>query len=634
MLPLLGALLAVALAPADEPWRGTPAAATHLGSYSSQLGARLSADGRLDTGALVARVVDLDAGKPLQPDAQRMGLGHTLVQQWNLRGDGFTGEGYAAAGATSVLGDTRLTAALRLMVTNEGDEHEEVRLALELRPGSAPDEARPLPSVPFSAGEHWSLDGEFVLRDGTVVAIARTPTAEVELFGDPASGDAVAARLVWHLDLPPGESRYVETTLVGPPSTDTVDEQAFRSTLRRRTYDTIAEELGWQAMFNGSFGRFHCADPRVRDAMVASVATLRLLGRANKRVRGFSDRPYGHPISDPALEPQMLGVLFEHRMGDIAVDYLSQLLAEAHERLEPLADGRRLAYLHGLARCVRLSSTGDDEQPLAQLIEEYLGSGIADGELAVDPWLDPDQVRQDLAAILQRSGRGGEEALPRFAWAETQAGSTDASFLAWRRALSEYDGDAAWAVCKGLLDRTTRRGFGSMTPGGEPDGRWALGTATLFREMLIGDHGDELHILPGAAYGMIEVMHDLESDYYPTRFGMLRLHEFHSSPRLMGGWLVLSTPRWPERILMHFPPGAGLRKLRGDPDGGTATVLDEQTVELAFLPTATRGLRFIVRRSAAAVAESAGIAGGGGSNDADGSADDADGVDDSDDDDG
>lgn len=592
---LLGALLLTASPTVDEPWRGVSPAAIHLGSYSSQLSARLGQDGSLDTGAVVARVLDLQAGRPLDSEDMHFGLGPTLWVQWNHEAGGYRVQAQAAANGASATGDVRLTAALRLLVESRSEQAEAIHLAVELSSGNDPGLPRPTPSLPFVAGETWSQDGALILRNDQVVAGWPSGSPELQILDRPSSPQDTAVRLSWAFTLPAGESRYVELFLSGAPSTEVINEDRWRTTLARNDYRTLAEELGWQSQFNGAFGKLRTAEPRFRDAMVAAVAQIRTLGVANKRVRSLTDRPYGQPASDAAVEAQMLGLLFEYGIDEISTEFLDELLNQGVERMQGLSLERRLMYLHGLARAVRLAGVDTRDLPMAALVLEFLLE--EPGELAVDPWLDPEHVRQDLLAVLERAGRGGAELMPRLHWGAVDPGSKQEQLQVVLRDLDKRDGAAAWAKLTALFDGLTRRGFGSLDPSGEPDGLFSLALGSVLREVLIDDHGEDLHFLPGACYGLLGIQNDVETDWMPCRWGIYKQQQYHTGPRLLGGWMHLNTAVWPKSIVMFFPPDAGLRKLKGEPDGGQVRVLDQRSVQLFLSPLAVRGLRFQVRRA-------------------------------------
>lgn len=588
-------LWAQALDGLDEPWKGVPLAAHHLGTYGSPLAARVTADGRIDTGAVVVRLVDLDTGAPITAERADFDAGPDLVLTWRHPGPGWRLRCQAVGGVVKASGDERFAGGLKLTLANQGGADAVGRLAVEFSAGG--EGLRPLPSRPWQAGETWALEGRVLLRGDAAVALLPSGGASAELAATPASADDVAARLPIEIAVPAGETRELSLLFAGPPAAPTRAEEAWRKHFASRNYDLIAEEARWQSDYAGSFGKLSSPEARLRHAMVASVATLRMLGAADRRVRSFSDRPYGQPASDAAVEPQALGVLFEYGLADIGTEFLAELLAEADARMADLSPARRLMFLHGLARCVRLAPGDGRASRLATLVEEFLaalpdgGAGLA--ALPVDPWLHPENVRLDLLAVFAAAGKPAPE-LATPAFAAVEAGSTEALMAELARAILARDGDATMPLVQSLLDQTTERGFGSMTPGREPDGRWAQGLATLLRELCIDDHGPDLHLFSGASYGLLELTEDIELHWMPTRFGVVKPQQFHTGPKLMGGWVHMRNPRWPERMLMHFPPGVELRRVKGVPDRGTVTILGERLVQFDIAPDATRGIRFLV----------------------------------------
>jgi hypothetical protein len=564
-----------------------------VGSYSSTLGARFTSDGFVDTGAVVGRFVDLDTGEPLALTRVHYDGGPRLELEWQHAGKGWVADGELVGVGHRSGDDERLLTGLRVLLKNDGDDPVTVNLGLDLWAGPAAGMARPEPSLAFDSSEDWVQEDNLISRDGLMVARWTGSTPKVEVTSPGSEGDR-AARLSWKVMLPPKNGRFIETILFGAP-TGSVNEESMRRSMKARSYRDLEDTTRWESDAVGAFSNLRAADMRFRDAFVAAVAQIRTLGSAYRAVTSLSDQPYGRAATDAAVSSQMLGVLFEVGMEEIAFPYLVDQLDVAADVLDTLPPGRQLMYLHGLARAVRLMKADVHAVGLAGLIEQFSADVSDLGILRVDPWLHPENVRADLAQILIRSGRGGAERLPEITFAKVVPGSVEATMADLARAVKDRDGTESWRLCQELLDRTSRRGFGTLSGDGEPEGLWSLGMATLLREMLLDDHTEELHIFSGVDYGLLTRTSDLDIEYMPTRFGLIKVQQYHVGKAIIGGWVRIKTDLWPERMLMHFPPTGRLKGVKPTPQGGHVTMLDAKTVELVVLPNAIQGLRFSMK---------------------------------------
>jgi len=590
---LLSSLLFLA-APAVAPGSHEgPPAAVHVGSYGSPLGARVTPDGLVDVGSLVARFVDLDSGEPIAFTRPVFSKGPGLKYVWRHQAESWRAEGEIVGVTQNSGADVRLATGLRVLLHNEESDPITVRIGLELYPEPAGDGMRPALTHAYAVGERWEQNEHTILRDGQLVAQWAGLAPDVEVLS-PDGPSAPALRLAWRITLPPRNKRYVEALLFGQPSTGAVNEERFQRAVARRGFRDLDDQQRWEGRALGEFSGMVMGDERFRDAYVAAVAQIRTLGSAYQAVTHLSDQPYGRRATDAAVSAQMLGVIFEVGMHEIAGPYFNELMEQAPELMAELEPARQLMFLHGLARVARLSMVDMQSISLGDVLRGFLVSGVAEG-LPVDPWLHPENVRLDLKAVLDRSGQGGAELLPEFSWAAVQPGSIEDSMQQLSRAIHDRDNVTAWAQCSSLLDRTSRWGFGSLSPDGEADGAWALAMGSLLREVLFDDHGDELHLLPGSDRGLISDELGIETQFMATRFGWLKLQQFHSGKRLVGGRVLLRMPRWPERIVMYFAPSEGLKMVKPTPEGGYVELLDEHSAELVILPDAVLGLRFSVR---------------------------------------
>lgn len=572
----------------------------HLSSFDSELGGRFSKSGEVDTGAVVLHWLDGLTGEKHTTDKADLGPGPALNVRWSRELAEQKLTGYCLAGTLASGADRRLMVSQQVEVRSTSETEQRVQLVAHLLPGATDEASRPLPSLTYREDEVWSLEDErFLLRDGRVVATWVGDAPAVEMVSRPASGSEVAARLVWNFTLQPGESRWVEVMLVGAPAGGSVEEAGWRARLRRKSYGSLEDVRRWESMYHGSFGAFSCADDRVREAMISGVHLLRSLGNAHYQISTLSDRPFGHPASDAAAEAQILGIFFEYGLNEIAEAYLGKLLDGVYERAGPLPLDRKVAYLHGLARAVRLAGETSQHGALALAIVELMnGEGPegwaepwADGAVTVAPWFDPDEVRGDLAQVLDRAGMPGAESLPQLAWAENLApGSTAAEMRSARKALSAGDADGAWEALEKLLNRTTHVGLGAMEPGGVTDGRFAMGMTSLVRAFLIDDHGDDLEIFPGSCGGMVELGVAVKTAWIPTAFGQIQAQGFFTGKNQMGGWVTLRGTFAAARTVMNFPPETVLRKVKSQHGDGTIEIIENNVVQLG-LPIG-RPLRF------------------------------------------
>jgi hypothetical protein len=274
------------------------------------------------------------------------------------------------------------------------------------------------------------------------------------------------------------------------------------------------------------------------------------------------------------------------------VPFLHKLLDEAVARGKGLPPERRVALVHGLARCVRLGINREDTEALAGAIHALVDASTEGA--VVRPWLDPEQVRLDLQAILDGATPLQGYTLPHFKWATPPEGSREAAFVAVRRAVSAHDGEQAWRLLSPLVDATSVRGFGSMVPGGVADAAWSLAFMSIMRDMLIDDHGEDLHLFPAISKLQIPERGALEIPQLPSRYGPLEMKEFVVSKQLFGVQIIRLGSRQPRQSRAHLPAGYDAMEVKG-PIGGQAALLPDGTVDCIFEPDVPQGLRFNVK---------------------------------------
>ncbi len=577
--------------PADAPLPS----AYHLSSYSSMRAVRLGADGSLDSGAGVLVLLDGASGEPLVANRLKFGRMPDLWAGWRSPLGEARMEVKAAAVAVSRAGDERVRGVLRLSIVSLDDEPQTLSLAASLRPGGGDPLARPFPGLPFDPASTWARDGQFITRDGRAVLSWAGPEPQVTLNAQVAGPEAEAVRLTWTLELQPGQPRLLELSLAGPPATATVDETAFRDGFTRWSFLQVEEQLGWQSRERGAFADIKLHDGRLWYALVGALHSLRAFGDAHDVVKAFSDRPFGHPASDGAFEAEVIGAFAEWGFDAWAVDFHKQVLAGVESRAQGLSPARRVALVHGLSRSIRLGNDFADQQALAAAIRALVGPEAEGAQ--VRPWLDPERVRADLQAVLEDAGATDGYELPHFAWAQPAPGSTEAVLLDVRRAISAHDGAAAWAGLAPLVARTTDDGQGCLVPGGVPDANWHLACASLLREMLIDDHGTDLHVFPALANAMVPDRQQVETTAMPTRFGLLQIQAFPVAKKLFGTKIIRVGARPPGQVLWHVAAGLQVEAIAG-PIGGTATLRPDGLVECVLDPRHPAGLRFNARLAA------------------------------------
>ncbi len=530
--------------------------ALHLGSFASLRAARFGADGVLDTGAAAIQLIDSATGAPLVPGRMNYMSGPDLSTEWtHAFGDvTMTARMLATGGMRN--GDERTKAAIHLTFANRTDAAHTVNFGLRVMPGGGDPELRPLPSLPFKPGIVFARSGNLLTRDGALLLswVGQDP-ADVNILPPPDAADAPGALLSWSVELEPQTARYLDIVVVGPHASEKVDESAWREAIGRYSFMQLEEQLIWQSRFRGFFANMELGDKHLRTVLIGSVHLLRLFGDADRVYRRFSDRPYGHPATDVAVEAEVLGIMCEWGFGENCVERLQELVEQAVALGEGLSPDRKLALVHGLCRAVRVGGSQELVAPLAAAIRTLVTEPAA-----VEPWLDPADVARDLSGILEWAGpapdgSGAEDKLPEFTWAAEPAGPVEPTMLAMRRAVAARDGAAAWSALQTLLARTNDNGLGSTRADGELDGRFSMGLLTLVRALVIDDHGNDLHLLPLIPSALIAFPGELDLTSLPTRFGpvLLKAHFIGRDHHGLGAQIRLQATRVADHLILHVP---------------------------------------------------------------------------------
>jgi hypothetical protein len=581
------ALAAAVLAPSDDSEWTIPAG-LHLSSFDTTLSARLDHTGAVDTGAAVLQLVDPDSGAPLPVSDLLYGPEEMafpdLWATWRVPVEGVEATVRALAGATSRNGDERLRVAVRVELRNETEAPVTTRVAMRLTSGGAAPLRRPLHSVPFQPGTTFARDGSVLVRDGVVVLAWPGSAPEITLHPAPDSPDAAAVTCAWAPRVPARSVYYHDVMLAGPPTTGTRDETALRVALTEVSFNDQQERQFWPSEKRGSVATMGTAFKDLDKTLCGSLHFLRSLGVANTEVKRLTDRPYGYPATDAAVPAEILATFFEFGLAAFARKQLDAELESVQAVGAQLSPARRVALVHALARAVRLGNVAENERRLAAAI-----LALVTEPAQVPAWADPAIVRQDLAEILVRAdaGQGAAQAaaLPELSWAATADGTVASEMQAMRRALSARDAPAAWDACLQLLSGTNVNGLGSMQAGGDLDGGFAIGVLALVREMLIDDHGQDLHLVPAYGSDLLYPRNPMRFPPLHTRWGVASLKMFRHSYGRLGYTLTMRQAGEPELLFVHPPAGEQVRRVaqtnagRGRlmPDGSIATVISPLT---------------------------------------------------------
>ncbi len=591
LLPSLAAALILGVTPVREPAPapgGYRPPALPLTGYQQSVCGRLTQEGTWDTGLVRVRFTTGTERAPLPVD----GVDYATPAQFWAGFETQVGDlplNAVVLGVALASGDDeRLVVATQIKIENPTDTARKVVLGAELYPSH---ESPVVPSRPFDPASAWKRDGRNVVRDGLTVAtwVGAEPELEVEESVD--LPDATAARFTWRLEVPAGGSKLIELKTAGPPLADGVDDAAWRKRFNRQSYALLEEDLRWQGVERGTIAGVTFRTRGMERLLGHSVHWIRLLGRADEfRVERLSDVPYGRPATDAAIEAELLACLVESGMDEYCATALGRMIAEAPERAAELDVERRVAYLHALVRCIRLRPELPGAGTVAPLVAEL---GAAD--VAVLPWHHPDVVRRDLLGLLEALGMPTDGLLGGLREAETAPGSVAAHMQAARRAIAARSGLALWDELLALQEAADRQGMGSMD-GGEMDGRFPAGVWTIFRAAFVDDHGDELHLMPGNSSGFVEPGTLLDTTWLPTRYGLVSCQAYYSGARQAGGWVKYRESIPPARMTYTLPDGVGIDRLRDGTSGGTAELVGDRLVEIAFDETGRgRGLRLSAR---------------------------------------
>lgn len=563
--------------------RGEPPPALHLSSFSSMRAGRLDGDGRVDTGAAVLSIGD--GQRDVEVTELHYGRGPTLIGEFEGRLQGVLVEAVAAGTGVSGGGDERAMVSLQLKLTNDGGQRVELPLVLTMHAGGGDPALRPAPSVELEPETRFGLEDGMVTRDGHAVLRWLGGDPEVEIFERVGGPWEPAARLSYRFDMPAESIRYVEVELAGPPTNEAGDEAAWRTSFLRRRFVDLEETLRWQWQMRGRFANFISPIPVYGRTVAASMHMLRSFGIAHRQTRLLSDRAYGHPPTDAAVEAEIYGAFMQVNLDEITAETIDRLTDDLDRVLGTLSPERRVAYLHGLVQGLRLGPVGEHHPAVAQAILDHVES------VPVRPWLDPDVVRGDLVAFVVEAGLEGADELPPLQWAaETDDGSQSNRVLAVRKALSAGDVAAAWDDLEPFL-RTGYRGMGGWEASRELDGRFALAVLNIVREMIVDDHGDELVLFPRLPAEFIERGDELHIDYTPTRFGQIRAQLYAVGRKNVGLWVRSIRGHREAPVFARLPDTYTPRRLLGKPTGGEAQILEDGSIRMWIDEVGAGGLR-------------------------------------------
>lgn len=560
-----------------------------LTGYEDSLSGRLAADGTLDTGLVRLRFSQGTEGVPLDVTDMGYGKGPQLWAAHRSKLGDVELRAVSLGLADRAGTDKRLVVATQVRLTNPTDTPRKVVLNAELLPSH---ESPLLVSVPFDGAATWAREGNVLTRDGQLVAGWVGTPPEVEVQAPTDSPDAPVAKLVWRLEIPAGGVKYVEVKLAGPFAGEAVDEAAWRKRFGRRSYAILEEVLGWQGQQRGTIGQFKSKSAMLGRVLINGVHVCRMFGAGKEgSAHAFSDRPYGQPATDAAVEAEIVGCMTEFGMGEYCEAHLARLIDDMPGNLAQLDDERKVAYLHGLARAIRLWPEMHHAPALALAITE-----LGDPDVAVAPWHDPDVVREDLTLIVSSMGMPTDGLMTRLRWADVEEGTTAATMQAARKAIRDRNGLQVWEHFRELFQSAEANGIGSMD-GGEIDASYSLGMLTLGRAMLLDDHGDELNMYPGGSVGIMSNATETDTTFLPSRFGMVKSRAYHIGPKVFGNWTVLRGTVPPSLVTVTVPDGLLIRSVKSGTFGGEAVAVPgvERLIELQMDPVGSQGIRIQVR---------------------------------------
>ena len=559
-----------------------------LTSYSDWLSGRLAADGTLDTGFVRLRFAQGPDAVPLEVKDLGYGKGAQVWAEYSAQLGDIKLHAVCLGLSQVAGGDKRLVVSSQVKLTNPTDAPRKIVLAAELLPSH---ESPTLGAVPFDASSIWAQDGNLILRDESVVLGWVGLAPEVETLETTDSPDTPVANLVWRLEIPAGESKYVELKLAGPPSDASVNEIAWRKHFETLIYVVLEEDLQWEGQARGSIGNFKSKSKMLKQILVNGLHTIRLFGKSSaSAAKGFTNNPYGHPATDAAVEPEMVGCLVEYRMGVFVRSLTERLIDEIPEKFAELGDERKIAYLHGLARAVRLSPHYGGRRALAEAIVE-----LGDSDAAVAPWHDPEIVRQDLVNIVASEGLPTDGLMRQLRWAEVEEGSAEAHMQLARRALSDRRGLIAWNELRALFKLANEVGMGSLS-GGEMDAQYSVAMLTLVRALLVNDHGDGLHLFPGVSRELVNAGNETDTSWLPTRFGEVKSRAYHVGPKAFGNWTIIRSALPTTEMTVTVPDGLHVRKVKGGYKGGEVSLVpgEERLISILMDPALAQEVRFQV----------------------------------------
>ncbi len=583
---------------ADIPELVAPAFVS--GSYSSTISTRVDRQGRIDTGLGYLEIVDGRTGALL--DASRIaytrgpgpapGFGPAW---WTTVDEGVVVTVQMATVPVTKSGDARMVNAVRIEADNPGDEAAVVPLGVRLRPGDVDADVPRTPwTHPFDPSTRYALVGEgddqLLERDGMACLWWDGPEGEIVVHDDLTGPDDIAMEAAWTLLVPAGERRVIDVIAASPPCNTAVQEAAWREMAQLFGYRSLRERVVWEAEWRTDIEHLSLASDRMWRAMMASAHMLRLIAEGYNGLRYMTDKPYGHADVDFGVRAAVTASLHEWGMTPFLDGPLQYMLANLPTELPAMSPERRVAYLHGLTRIVRLIPNPEHDLVLANTIIESLQPG------PVLSWQDPALVRADFEHILRRAGRSMEE-WPALTWATVEPGTADAEFQAWRRAISASDGEAAWAAAKRVLGRTDAQGMGSARADGEPDGRFAHVFMHLTREMLLGDHGEDLLLFHAVPERLYPRLGKIDTYDLPSAFGTVRTRAWYVGGK--GGALgFASLLRYkmvePAHTYWRIPPGRRVKKIQ-EILGGTVEEVEPGLMNMSCDLSNPKGVNFLLR---------------------------------------
>ncbi len=571
----------------SAPAESTVRRSLPLSTFDSTLSGKLGGDGSVDSGAAVLRFFHGDTGEPLDRQRLRYGSGPELwATYYDVVGEASVNL-RALAMPRRLKHEERVEVAVQVAFENPFRQSRRSHLRVEVSAGGGDPLQRPLPSLPYVGAPEFSLEGNVLTRDGSAVFYWDPNGVQPQVTVPPAptGPDDPALVLDFVVELEPREARWAGLHLGGPSAGlapgGVADEESWRTSLQRYSYERLEEIGTWQSQVRPTYYLNLIGSDQLTRAMHASVHHMRALGDAHLEILTLSDRPYGHPASDNAVEAGMLAVLVEWGMANFAHPRMVDNLEHARERVGDLPVDRRLAFLEGLCRAARQMPGFEHDPLLADVILDLVEAG------PVPVWADPAQVRHSMVEVLVRAGMPERtDELPTFTWSEAPEDSTAAHFIAARQALADRDTRRCWSHVATILSRTNPDGMGSLLDGHHAyDAAFSTAIMSLARGLIVDDYGEELVIMPGMVDELLPATNKVQFRQLATVFGMTNFSLYWARRgRVIAGQVVVPGAPAPSKVYIRPPLPYRMRFLQVERGSGHVVPQKDGSLYYDYVP--------------------------------------------------